>query len=40
MMMGNGAIVPGDSLALLPWHLSYLDVKDTSVIKYPRHRNG
>ena len=38
-MMGNGTIALGDNLALLPWHLWVdLDVKDTSVIKHPRHR--
>ena len=41
IIMGNGAIAPGDSLAPVPWHLRVnLDVKDTGVIKHPRHKKG
>ena len=39
IIMGNGAIAPGDSLALIRGHLRVsLNVKDTSIVKHPRHR--
>ena len=36
---GDEAVVPKDSLALLPWHIRVtLDVEVISVLKHPRQR--
>ena len=41
IIRGNGAKAPRDSLAFHPWHIRVnLYVKDTSVMKHPRHRKG